>query len=83
MSQYTPKSKPQIKGLDVAGVWQELQSIKNALETMQVEYVEFKVHNNAPDKPRKGRVYYADGTNWNPGSGEGLYIYKSSWVFLG
>ena len=29
-------------------------------------------------KPRAGDVRYADGTNWNPGSGEGLYIYLST-----
>ena len=29
-------------------------------------------------KPRAGDVRYADGTNWNPGAGEGLYIYLSN-----
>lgn len=28
-----------------------------------------------PDKPRDGLVVQADGTNWNPGSGAGLYAY--------
>jgi len=32
----------------------------------------------APDKPRTGDVRYADGSDWNPGSGEGLYIYLST-----
>ena len=38
-----------------------------------------------PPRPRAGDFRYADGVNWNPGSGEGAYIYKSSgtWVFLG
>ncbi len=27
---------------------------------------------------RKGMLAYADGTNWNPGSGEGLYRYNGS-----
>lgn len=31
-----------------------------------------------------GRVAYADGVTWNPGSGEGLYVYKSTgWKFIG
>jgi hypothetical protein len=30
-----------------------------------------------PTKPRQGLVVYADGTNWNPGNGEGLYYYGS------
>jgi len=32
----------------------------------------------APSKPRTGDVRYADGSDWNPGSGEGLYTYLSS-----
>ena len=34
--------------------------------------------NTVPSKPRAGDVRYADGTNWNPGSGEGLYLYLST-----
>mgnify|MGYP003149127071 FL=1 len=26
-------------------------------------------------KPRDGDIRYADGTNWNPGSGEGIYAF--------
>lgn len=32
----------------------------------------------APVKPRKGDIRYADGTNWNPGSGAGFYGYTGS-----
>lgn len=33
-----------------------------------------------PPKPRMGMVVYADGTNWNPGSGAGVYVYTgTSW----
>ena len=31
--------------------------------------------NVAPVKPRDGDIRYADGTNWNPGSGQGVYVY--------
>ena len=31
--------------------------------------------NVAPTKPRDGDIRYADGTNWNPGSGQGIYAY--------
>jgi len=39
----------------------------------------------APDKPRGGDIRYADGSNWDPGSGEGVYFFKESttaWVKL-
>ena len=28
-----------------------------------------------PAKPRDGDIRYADGANWNPGSGQGIYVY--------
>jgi hypothetical protein len=40
---------------------------------------------SAPIRPRGGDIRYADGTNWNPGSGEGIYFFKestSAWVKL-
>ena len=44
----------------------------------------FEELHEAPAKPFVGLVAYADGTNWNPGSGEGLYVYKSGgWALLG
>ena len=63
----------------------ELDKISDEFRTNQVDGVEYKVWNVEPDKPRTGQSYYADGTDWDPGSGEGLYIYKSSstWVLLG
>ena len=38
-----------------------------------------------PIRLRPGLVVYADGTDWNPGSGEGLYRYNLAgvWVFIG
>ena len=38
-----------------------------------------------PKRPRGGDIVYADGTNWNPGSGEGIYFFDettSAWVQL-
>lgn len=37
----------------------------------------------APDRPRDGMVVYADGSDWNPGSGEGPYArIGGAWVKL-
>jgi hypothetical protein len=34
-----------------------------------------------PQKPREGMVVYADGTEWDPGSGAGQYLYNgSAWL---
>ena len=43
-----------------------------------------RIH-EAPQRPRGGDSRYADGSNWNPGSGEGIYFFKestSAWVKL-
>ena len=43
----------------------------------------FKPLKTAPSNPVIGQVVFANGTNWNPGSGEGLYVYKSGgWTFI-
>lgn len=44
-----------------------------------------KIYYAVPPKPRQGLVVYADGTRWNPGSGEGVYRYGGDalWHFLG
>lgn len=39
-----------------------------------------------PKRPRNGYVRFADGTNWNPGSGRGYYGFdetSGTWKFLG
>ncbi len=37
--------------------------------------------NTAPAKPRDGDIRYADGSNWNPGAGTGIYWFDgSSWT---
>lgn len=76
------------------GEIQRLQEMRNLVEKIQDEelsaegttgrdFIKLKVLNVEPRKPRKGLIVYADGTNWNPGSGEGIYVYKSAWVLLG
>lgn len=64
----------------VAWVLRENQRISDALSFPQgVEFV-----NVAPAKPRDGMLVGADGTNWNPGAGKGVYVYyATSWHFLG
>jgi hypothetical protein len=42
------------------------------------------IKNAVPSKPREPSLAFADGTNWNPGSGKGMYCYYGgAWHFLG
>jgi hypothetical protein len=61
---------------------EELQRIAMALAS--VDNLDLIQDNAEPAKYSDGRVVYADGSNWNPGSGEGLYArYNSTWNALG
>jgi|TARA_Y100000310_G_scaffold2609_1_gene3360 hypothetical protein len=40
------------------------------IDTLRLEQT-----NVEPSKARDGDIRYADGTNWNPGSGRGIYVY--------
>lgn len=59
-----------------------LLEIKAVLELLRDGHLD--VSYEAPTKPSQGDIRYADGTSWNPGSGEGIYFYNSggSWVKL-
>ena len=58
--------------------------IRAALEVPGGEFFEFEKNHVAPSKVRDGLTVYADGTDWDPGSGEGLYMYyNSTWNKLG
>lgn len=60
---------------------EELDAIMHRLN--QPIALTFDEQHHAPEKPRVGLVVYADGTDWNPGSGEGLYVYKSGgWTLI-
>lgn len=69
----------------------EDKDLRDWLEQFQRNVVEmssmlgqFDILHAVPERPRRGLVVYADGTSWNPGSGEGVYRYNGTiWVFLG
>ena len=44
---------------------------------LQLLAYQLPVRHSAPLKPRQGVIAYADGTDWDPGSGEGVYEFKS------
>lgn len=53
-------------------VERELRRISGALLDQR-----YAVRYEEVDRPRIGQVEYADGVNWNPGDGEGLYSFNS------
>ena len=59
----------------------EFGQVARALQSTEAP----KIWNSAPPKPRRGTIAFADGTHWNPGHGEGTYVFCSdnAWHFLG
>ena len=59
----------------------EFKKIQNAVNAVALGHLD-ETH-VAPAKPREGDIRLADGANWNPGSGSGMYFYQdSAWNFL-
>ena len=64
----------------VVDEYRKLQECSQEVST-QLELFEY---NTVPDKVYDGLIVRADGTNWNPGSGAGVYCYYGgSWNYLG
>lgn len=64
---------------------EESARLARSLNEAQPEFV-FHVLNAAPKKTRPGMAVYADGVNWNPGFGEGVYVRNAAnaaWRYLG
>ena len=83
-TQYQPQLPP--AGMPYGDyVSSEFQRIANALE-LQAQGRILEVQYAEPEKPRTGMIALADGTQWDPGSGRGVYWYDentSSWKKLG
>lgn len=63
-------------------VGEELNKLEQAFG--EQDFIRLVELNVAPVRPRSGLVVFADGTNWNPGSGQGAYIYYAGvWNKLG
>lgn len=61
----------------------ELNKIAQAMETAN-ERLTLDMLHKAPTKYRDGTIVLADGTDWNPGAGAGVYCYYgAAWHLLG
>ena len=65
-------------------VEEELRKVSTALQNLDSETLTLVKLHKAPTKPQEGLMAYADGSDWNPGSGAGLYQYRTTtWVKVG
>ena len=79
---YAPGPVPTNSADIPAYLMREFVAIQSAIDLLASGHLDKSYA--APAKPRDGDFRYANGTNWNPGSGAGFYRYNgSTWVFLG
>jgi hypothetical protein len=75
---YKPTNIP-IRQSDWSGwLLEQFRSIATALSYPRIDRIGFVVLHVEPTRPEIGTLVYADGTDWNPGAGEGLYQYTST-----
>ena len=68
---------------DARYLMDELRSIANTLHSIVTNSISLVPRNVEPRKVYEGLIVYADGTDWNPGSGKGVYVYNgTAWVKL-
>lgn len=61
----------------------ELTRVQDAFEGLEFNIATAEMRHTEPERPREGMIVFADGENWNPESGRGLYMYSSAdaaWV---
>lgn len=80
---YTPTAVPNDPAELPDYLSRELQALAQSLAG-QMPFLQLQVLNKPPAKPREGMIVRADGINWNPSLGIGLYGYEAgAWILLG
>jgi hypothetical protein len=63
-------------------IYQELLRVAEALQLVE-DGMYLPIRAVPPKKMREGMLAIADGTNWNPGAGKGLYEFRNGlWAKL-
>lgn len=57
-------------------VFEELQKVRDEFESAR-DILYLVERHTEPEKPREGMIALADGSDWDPGSGRGVYVYLS------
>ena len=69
------------EGITVEWLYYELQRVSS--EMYRPDVLRLEVLHIEPERPQDGMLAFADGTDWNPGSGAGTYERRGgAWVKL-
>ena len=65
-----------------AWAFREFQALEQSF--FDLDMIQLKETHVAPVRPRVGMTLLADGTDWDPGAGQGVYTYyNGAWRRLG
>lgn len=59
------------------------QRIADAFQSGEFDLINLNTLHVAPDNPREGDLINVDGSDYNPGSGAGIYLYTTSYQKVG
>ena len=78
MARYFPEPVPYTDDLAYLREYlgREFNRLLAAFE--EVELLQVEELSAEPERPREGMIRFADGTNWNPGDGRGVYFYTGT-----
>ena len=80
---YVPKNSPEDRLEDIRE-WAEDEFLELSKNLVLSDFLRVKKLTEPPMKFLEGMIVFADGANWDPGSGEGIYCYyNSQWNKLG
>lgn len=81
-SAYAPGPVPASAPALPAYIGAELERVSGALQALAAGHIDMSYR--PPEKPRDGDLRLADGTQWDPGGGAGVYAwYGGAWHRLG
>ena len=81
---YVPRPKIDVPDVSALQDYLEMELISISRSLLDFREVDLRPSARIPVKPKTGMIVYADGTNWNPGSGAGVYVYVAGvWTSLG
>lgn len=84
MAYKVPGQVPISLGRLVTWIRDQLVQIGGELADLRPTFLTLEQLHAEPSRLYDGLTVYADGTDWNPGSGEGVYTYyNSAWNKLG
>jgi hypothetical protein len=86
MQRFAPPTIPQSAPKELKDYGQQLHAAVRKASESANDFLSLKVLHAEPAKYFAGMVIYADGSDFNPGSGEGIYRRKadnSGWSFVG